>query len=62
MAPPPLDSAFNAETKVWSGPDEDHDKSLQLGGYLLKVLKTAENPDKIVQVGSIYCSVNFIIL
>lgn len=51
MAPPPLDSDFNAATKIWSGPSEDHDKSLQLGAYLLKVLKNAENQDKIVQVG-----------
>ncbi|XP_037039466.1 4-coumarate--CoA ligase-like 7 [Bradysia coprophila] len=50
MAPPPLDSDFNAETKIWSGPAEDHDKSLQLGSYLLKVLKNAENQDKIVQI------------
>lgn len=50
MAPPPLDSQFNPETKIWSGPPEDHDTSLHLGAYLLKVLKNAENPDKIVQV------------
>lgn len=51
MAPPPLDSEFNPVTKIWSGPPEDHDKTLQLGAYLLRVMKTAENQDKIVQVG-----------
>lgn len=50
MAPPPLDTQFNSETKIWSGPEEDHDKSLHLGAYLLNVLKNAPNPDKIVQV------------
>lgn len=51
MAPPPLDTQFDVATKIWSGPPEDHDKSLQLGAHLLSVLKNAENPDKIVQVG-----------
>lgn len=51
MAPPPLDTQFDPETNIWIGPPEDHDKSLQLGAYLLNVLKNAENPDKIVQVG-----------
>lgn len=50
MAPPPLDTQFDPKTNIWSGPPEDHDKSLQLGAYLLNVLKNAENPDKIVQV------------
>lgn len=50
MTPPPLDTQFDSETKIWSGPEEDHDKSLQLGAYLLNVLKNAENPEKIVQV------------
>lgn len=51
MAPPPLDTQFDSETKIWSGPAEDHDKSLQLGAYLLNVLKNAKNPEKILQVG-----------
>lgn len=51
MAPPPLDTQFDSKTNIWYGPPEDHDKSLQLGAYLLNVLKTAANPEKIVQVG-----------
>lgn len=62
MAPPPLDTQFNPETKIWSGPEEGHDNSLQLGAYFLKVLKNAENPDKIVQVEYYYTQSYIIII
>ncbi len=51
-APPsPLDTQFDPATKTWSGPPERHDKSRQVGEYVLNILKNASNPDKIVQVG-----------
>lgn len=49
--PPPLDTQFDSDTKIWSGPPEGHDKSRQVGEYVLNILKNAANPDKIVQVG-----------
>lgn len=50
-APPPsLDTQFDSDTKTWSGPPERHDKSRQVGEYVLNILKNAVNQDKIVQV------------
>lgn len=52
MEAPPLDTQYNSTTKIWSGPKENHDNSLPLGSYFLKLLKNAD-PRKIVQVAYI---------
>lgn len=50
-APPaPLDTQFDPNTMTWSGPPETHDKSQQIGEYVLNILKNAPNQDKIIQV------------